>query len=64
MNMQAVEYSHTLAAKLRNYVKDHYDDWDDCEPGLTYAFICQVQRSDDTKPFDLDLSRRLPDLSD
>ena len=56
-NGQVERYNRTILAMLRNYVKEHHNDWDRYATALTYLFNCDVHHSTNTSPFNLVLSR-------
>ena len=62
-NGQVERWNRTIASMLRNYVKEHQDDWDVYVGPLTYAYNSQVHRTTRTKPFELVLSRPPPEFS-
>ena len=62
-NGEVERYNRTILAMLRNYVKEHQDDWDRYATALTYAYNNHVNRSIGTTPFSLLLSRPPPEFS-
>ena len=60
-NGQAERYNRTLAQRLRHYVSEHQDDWDDFVQPLTYAYNMQVHKTTNTTPFALSLTRHPPE---
>ena len=62
-NGMVERFNRSIVNMLRNYVNDHQDDWDQYVRALTFAYNCGVHRSTGTTPFDLVLSRKLPDLA-
>ena len=62
-NGQVERYNRTILAMLRNYVNEHQNDWDRYATALTYSYNCLVQRSTNTTPFNLVLSRPQPEFS-
>ena len=49
-----------MAARLRHYVSEHQDNWDQFVQPLTYAYNSQVHASTGVTPFSLTLSRQPP----
>ena len=62
-NGQAERYNRTLVTRLRHFVAEHQDNWDDYVQPLTYAYNMQVHAATGTTPFDLVLSRHPPAIT-
>ena len=63
MNGQVERYNLKIASMLRNYVKQHQDDWDVYVGPLTYAYNSHVHRTTRTTHFELVVSRPPPEFS-
>ena len=62
-NGRVERYNRTILAMLRNCVNEHQNDWDRYATALTYSSKCHVHRSTNMTPFNLLLSRPLPEFS-
>ena len=54
-NGQAERYNHTLITRVRYYVSEHHDYWDQFIQPLTYAYNQQIHRTTGFAPFALAL---------
>lgn len=59
-NGQTDRYNKTIAARSRNYMPEHQNDWEDLFQPLTYAFNAKVNSSTNCTPRTLLLSRQQP----
>jgi len=55
--------NHTMATQLRPYVADEPSRWEELLPAFTMACNSQLHRSMGIAPFELFISRRIPDLT-
>lgn len=58
--IQAERYKQTITARLRHYVSEHQDNWDQCLQPLTYAYNSQVHASTGTTTLNLTITRPPP----
>ena len=59
-NGQAERYNKTIAKRLRHYVSEHQNDWDQYVQPLTYAYNAQVHATTGLPPFNLTIARPPP----
>ena len=61
-NGKAERFNKTILSRLRHYISEHQQDWDEYLQPLTYAYNSQVHRTTETTPFDLVVTRPPPDI--
>jgi len=62
-NGQVERYHRTTATQLRHYVADDPSRWDELLPVITMAYNSHPHRSTGIAPFELVISRRIPNLT-
>lgn len=63
-NGQTARYNKTTSNRLLHCINECQHDWDAIFQPLIYAYSCQVQRSTNTPPFSLTLTKEPPSAAD